>query len=147
MTRMQKIGYIFVGLVVLGVIPIPYLASPDWKVKVVDEKGEPLPGMLVRLSYENYSVENTSHEEDRSTDQNGEAEFPARRSSASTLRRVYFSTLSAMALAHASFGPTATVFAFGNGREGDLVENGYVFSWTGKPEHLESRIVAKLRAQ
>lgn len=128
-------------------IPIPYLSSPQWKVKVVNEKGELLPGMLVRLSYENYSVENSSHEEDRWTDQNGEVEFPAHRSSASMLRRVYFSSLSAMAFAHASFGPSATVLAFGNGREGDVVEDGYVFSWTGKPDHLESRIVAKLRAE
>jgi hypothetical protein len=103
----------------LTFIPVPYLASPEWSILVVDENGNPLPGMLVRLEYQNFSVEQDAHEEDRTTDEHGQATFPSHKLSASILRRCYYTVKSALALAHASFGPNAYVLAFGDHLEGD----------------------------
>jgi hypothetical protein len=102
------------AVLICGLIPIPYLASPEWNVLVVDESGRPLSNILVRLDYENYSVEESSHEDEQTTDSNGRVMFPSHKSSASILRRCYYTAQSAMALAHASFGPSATVDAFGS---------------------------------
>ena len=51
------------------------LASPDWNIRVVDESGKPLPGITVQLAFENYSIEDTSHEEQQITDESGFARF------------------------------------------------------------------------
>ena len=109
---------------------------------MVNEDGDPLPGMLVRLEYRNYSVELNGHEEDRTTDDHGRATFPDHKSSASTLRRCYFTAQSAMALAHAGFGPDAYVLTFGYHLEGSATTGQGITSWTGHPDRMESRIVA-----
>jgi len=143
MSRKDKIR-IFVAIVFVStLIPIPYRAAPDWKVWVVDESGKPVPGMTVRLEYENYSVESTSHEEDQWSDQQGHAHFKARNGWAPTLQRCYYSALSAMAFVHASFGPHDSVFAFGNGLEGYALTGAYITDWTGQPVLMESHIIVK----
>lgn len=109
---------------------------------MVDETGQSLAGMTVRLTWENYSVENTGHEQDLESDQNGNVVFPPHRSSATLLRRVFYTVLSSTALAHASFGPHAFVFAFGEGREGDVVNGDIVVSWNGTPDQINSQVVA-----
>ena len=129
-------------LVILSLFPFPYLAAPRWSVRVVDETGQPLAGMTVRLSWENYSVENTSHEQDLESDQNGNVVFPPHRSSAMLSSRVFYTVLSSMALAHASYGPHASAFAFGKGREGDIVDRDIVVDWNGTPDEMHSQIVA-----
>ena len=139
---MRRIGVAVVFAFALLLIPIPYLASPEWSVTVVDEVGNPISGVVVRLNYENYSIENYSHEQDLVTDANGHVTFPAHRSSASMLRRCYFTAKSALALAHASFGPQAYVNASGKGREGSVISNGVITNWTGHPDRINSRIVA-----
>ena len=133
-----------VFLVLLLLVPVPYLASPRWSVTVVEENGNPLQGMLFRLDYENYSVENISHEQDLYTDTNGRATFPAHREAASVLSRCYYTVRSATALAHASFGPSAYVNVFGHGREGSATSNGVIYFWNGHPESVTSTIVATL---
>ena len=143
MTKTKIMVTIAASLLAISLIPIPYLASPDWVIRVVDGRGNPARGVTVRLSYENYSVEAEGHEEDRITDEQGYARFEAHHSAAPLLQRCWFSALSAMALAHASFGPHAFVFAFGGGMQGDAVSNGYVTDWNGKPERMESVIILK----
>jgi hypothetical protein len=95
-------------------------------VWVLDQNGHAVSGITVRLSYQNYSVEDETHEIDRTTDQDGHAAFAAQTLSSSLLRRLVFTVLSARAGIHASFGPHANVFAFGKGLEGfdvDLQRN------------------------
>ena len=145
MNRRQKLWIGAAVLVVVSLTPIPYLASPEWTVTVTDESGKPLDGMLVRISYENYSVENDDHGIDLYTSGNGRVVFPAQRRTANLISRCYYTTLSAMALAHASFGPSAFVNVFGEGREGEAVENGVVYFWNGKPDRISSTIIAKPR--
>jgi hypothetical protein len=129
-------------------IPIPYKASPQWTVRVVDEAGNPLQGMLVRLSFENYSVESTDHEVDLNTDSQGRVIFPSRTRTASILSRCYYTARSAMALAHASFGPSAYILVFGGGFEGSVnAPDGSTLVWNGKPDRLNSVVVARPREQ
>jgi hypothetical protein len=130
------------AMLVLTLIPIPYLASPEWSVLVVDESGNPLPNMLVRLDYENYSVEDSEHEEERTTGNDGRVTFPPRKSSAPILSRCYYTARSAMALEHASFGPNAYVNVFGDHLEGSATTGQFITFWTGRPDRMESRIVA-----
>ncbi len=148
MTRMRKLRLLAVAVLVALLVPIPYLASPQWTIVVSDEAGHPLRGMLLRLSYENYSVEDSDHEIDLSTDSIGQVIFPAQRRSATLLTRFYYTARSAMALAHASFGPIAYVTFFGEGREGSVdAPDGTVYFWNGKPARVFSTVVARPRDQ
>lgn len=123
-------------------IPVPYLACPSWDVSVVNESGRPLEGMTVRPVYQNYSAENESQEEDRTTDGRGFATFPRRISTASLLRRCVYSIVSAGAGVHASFGRHAYAFTFGHDLQGSATSGQYVTDWTGIPDHMQSQIVA-----
>lgn len=143
MTRIQKAAVAAALLLAILLVPIPYLAAPEWRVRVTDEAGAPLAGMRVRLSYQNYSVENEAHVIEQISDANGTASFPVVYSSASLLGRIYFTSRSAAALAHGSFGPHDWVTVFGQGRVGYADSNGSILNWTGKPEHVNSTIVAK----
>jgi hypothetical protein len=118
-------------------------ATPLWEVWVLDANGRPLAGMTVRLSWQNYSAETSGHEEDRRTDANGYVAFPSRKLRASISDRLLGTIRSASGGAHSSFGPHAYVFAFGQGLQGSAVTGEYVADWTGKPDKVQSRIVAK----
>jgi len=124
-------------------IPVKSLDCPTWDVWVADQSGVPVPGATVRLICRNYSAEQDSHRADVITDAQGHASFRPRTLSASLARRVAVTLSSARAGVHASFGPHAQVFAFGDGFEGFDVDKkrNSVVDWTGKPEHMESRIV------
>jgi hypothetical protein len=143
MIRRRKLAILGACALILLLIPTPYLASPEWTVAVTDQDGHPLQGMLVRLDYENYSVENTSHELERYTDASGRAVFPQQKRFALLASRCYFTTLSAMALAHASFGPSAYLNVFGLGREGSPISNGVEYFWNGRPDRVSTTVVAR----
>lgn len=108
--------------------PVSLLAAPEWEVTVVDENGKPVEGMTVRETWQNYSLEVEGHEMNRQTDANGHANFPAHRAEYSLLSPVA-GTLSAIIHfnVHASYGPHASVFAFGNHFEGSAT--------TGEKKH------------
>lgn len=134
-----------VGPALVAMIPIPTLHCPDWTVTVLDQSGRPVPGALVRLGYTNYSAEGEHHEIDRITDESGQAVFERRTLHASSLRRAYYILLSARAGVHASFGPSATVTAFGDAMEGYDVDpntDTLVF-WHGRPNRMASKIIMK----
>ena len=141
----RRVFWIFVGVAILvGVafVPITSLSSPVWDVSVTDQGGHPISSTTVRLAYRNYSAESQSHEINETTDGHGHVTFSPQTVSASLGRRIVAILSSAAAGVHASFGPHATVFAFGDGLQGVAVdERGNVLDWTGKPAHMESRIV------
>ena len=123
-------------------IPVRSLNCPAWDVWVTDQSGQAVSGVTVRLTCRNYSAERDTHEMDATTDAQGQVAFSARTISASLGRRAFAILSSAMAGTHASFGPHASVFAFGEGLEGFAIDKqGVVEDWTGKPSHMESRIV------
>lgn len=131
------------GLLISLPIPSKSLDAPTWDVWIVDQAGNPVTGINVRESYRNYSAENDGHEETQVTDLSGHVHFEAKTLRSSLLMRVLVTLASTTAGVHASFGPNAWVFAFGNGLEGNDVRNGYVYDWTGSPAKVTSRIVAK----
>jgi hypothetical protein len=131
----------------VGFVPFRTLDCPAWDVWVTDPSGQPVSGVTVRLTYENYSAERQSHEIDATTDAQGHVLFSAQTLSASLGRRVVGTLFSARAGTHASFGPHAGVFVFGNGLEGSDIDKqrDVIVDWTGKPDHMESRIVVAPR--
>ena len=131
------------ALFVFGLIPIRYLAAPQWDVWVKDEAGKPLAGLNVRLDYENYSAESDSHEITLVTDQSGRVTFPSQYGKASLIQRAFYTSASAVGGAHASFGNHAFVFVFGNGFEGDAVTGTHITDWAGSPNEMASSIVAR----
>jgi len=142
-----KIKWAAVGLVIIGIavgfFPIRYLAAPKWDVVVLNEAGESLSGLNVRLVYENYSAESDSHEITLVTDQSGRVAFPSQYRTASLLQRAFYIARSALEGIHASFGNHAFVFVFGSGYDGDAVDGPYITDWTGSPAEMRSKIIAK----
>jgi hypothetical protein len=143
--RRQKKIVLFVGVALLltfavfayRLFPVSSLAAPEWEVTAVDELGGPVEGMTVRESWQNYSVETTGHEMDRQTDANGHATFPAHKAECSLLSQIA-GTVSALIHfnVHASYGPHASVFAFGKHLQGDAATGEYVTDWTGYPASM-----------
>jgi len=115
----------------------------------MDQSGHSVSGVTVRLTYRNYSAESTSHEADAVTDLQGHVAFSAQNLGASLGRRIVVLLSSKMAGIHASFGPHASVFAFGNGHQGFAIDEqrNVVLDWTGTPDRMESRIVVVPRSQ
>jgi len=146
MKPVQKVAIAASVLLLILEIPIPYLASPEWTVVVTDETGRPLPRIPVLLSYENYSVETRNHEIELFTGSDGRVIFPAHKRKALILSRIYYTARSAMELAHASFGPNASVLVSADGREGSVNSpDGTVYFWKGYPDRVTSTIVARSR--
>jgi hypothetical protein len=129
---------------VASLIPFPYQVCPSWEVSVVDTSGSPLPGMTVRLSYQDYSVNRASHEQDRTTDSQGRASFPERVTSRAFASRGGGALLSALSQGvHASLGRHAYVMAFGQGLQGSDFSFGVLNDWKGEPNHMSSKITAE----
>jgi hypothetical protein len=120
------------GTLACWLFPVALLAAPQWEVDVVDEYGKPVEGMVVRETWQNYSVEMEGHEADSLTDVNGPVAFPAQTSEYSLLRQIA-GTVSALVHlnVHASYGPHATVFAVGKGLEGSAATGNFITDWRG----------------
>ena len=143
MPARRVLGIFVVAAILLAFVPIRSVSSPAWDVWVTDQSGQPVSGITVRLTYRNYSAESESHEADAITDAHGHVAFNGETVSASVGRRIVAMLSSAMAGVHASFGPHASVFAFGRGLQGFAIDQqrNVVLDWTGKPDRMESRIV------
>jgi hypothetical protein len=138
-------GLLLVALTVFMAWPTTTAQCPMWDVWVVDQSGQPLQGMTVRLTYQNYSVESGSHSEDLQTDASGHVLFRPKSLKVPRIQRAIGTMESAMGGVHASFGAHAWIWAFGNGLDGDAVSDGHITDWTGAPLRMESKIVAKPR--
>jgi hypothetical protein len=142
--RILTIAGVTAAISLLAINPVfSTLTSPRWEVWVVDENGRPLHGMTVRLSWANYSIERVTHEEDLQTDENGFVVFPAKTSKERLTEAIPEIMDSIRSFPHSNFGPHASIFAFGNWRQGSAVEGGYVIDWAGSPSQMQSRIVAE----
>lgn len=142
----RKMLWIALGVALVAgitLVPVRSLDCPAWDVWVVDQSGRPVSGVTVRLVYQNFSAELKSREVDAITDAHGHARFSAQWLSASLGQRIRAVLSSAAGGAHSSFGPHAYVLAFVNGLEGFALDEqkNVVVDWTGKPDHMESRVV------
>lgn len=140
--RSRRVRVAILVVVTLSLIPFPTLGSPRWRVWVTGPDGQPAQGALVRLTWQNYSAEGESHEEGITTDKDGFVEFSPHKTWASVAQRVFFTLKSATALAHASLGPNAYVFAMKDNWQASDMKDGVEYFWTGKPQLVESRLQA-----
>jgi len=112
-----KIVRIAVAVVLVSVlIPVPRTVAPDWTITTLDAARRPLIGITVREVWQQYSLEDSSHEEDRLTNIRGEVHFPRRTEWTSIAGRI-FGCLRQISGAgvHASCGPHSYLVAFGKG--------------------------------
>ena len=105
-----------VGVLVLAFLPFEQTVAPDWAVTTLDAARHPMSGITVREVWQQYSLENSSHEEDRLTDVNGQVHFPRRiYQSGFALRLVSCMRQIGSLGVHASCGPRSYLVAFGKG--------------------------------
>ena len=52
---------------------------PAWRIQLVDEAGNPVKNVFVRQVWQDYDVDDSDHEEDAHSDQDGYVSFPERR--------------------------------------------------------------------
>jgi hypothetical protein len=106
------------GLLVGVIFLYPFKSTivPSRNVLVVTEDWDPIQGVLVRQSWQNYSLEARGHEEDKLTDDNGRVSFPRRAVRANLLWRAFRLIANIMGQGvHASFGVHTDVIALGEG--------------------------------
>jgi hypothetical protein len=99
-------------LLLVALYPFQSTVVPDWTLRVVDQRGNPVRGKFVRESWAHYSLEleSTVHGTDGWTDDKGYVTFPKGHIRASFARRAIFSVLTDMySLAHGSRGVRADV--------------------------------------
>jgi hypothetical protein len=69
---------ILLALVIVIVIPFPQTTVPAWTAQVVDPSGAPQSNVAVREAWQNYTLEQTPHNEDLITNATGQVAFPRR---------------------------------------------------------------------
>jgi hypothetical protein len=128
MKRKFLFSVILIGFSLLAVLLFPYRTTcvPEWKVRVIDEKGAPIARIWVNQSWENYSLRpGKVYSETRYTDTDGWVDFPERTMRASLRRRAWGPIREVLKLGiHASTGNHAMVLASDTNRRGVLVYNG-----------------------
>ena len=109
-----RIGATFV--LAIAFIPLPQQVAPAWTVTTMNKARKPLQGVTVRENWQQYSLETSSHEEDRLTDSKGEVHFP-RRTQWSTFIGRFAGCIRQFAQTgvHTSCGADSHLVAFGPG--------------------------------
>ncbi len=101
--------------------PITSVTVPEWRYRVVDQSGQPVPGAFVREHWQNYSFEAMGHQDDARTDSAGYVQFPERRVSAAGWRRLLGPVRNALTTGvHAGYGAWASSLSQAGGYEGWL---------------------------
>ncbi len=111
-----------VGLIILinSVLPYSSVIVPEWRVVVIDEDQKPLPNRSVRQIWMHSALEsaNSTHEEDRYTDNSGAVVFPERRVEASPIKRGWVMVLETIDFfSHSSYRPSSIIFVDGSVNE------------------------------
>jgi len=132
---------VIAAVLLVGIWPVRYLASPKWNVWVTLTDGTPVQSINVQLVYQNYSTEDKDHEITLTTDAQGHVQFAAQYQRACFLQTALYTLLAARAFVHASFGRHAYVFAYADGYESTVVTAGFT-DWSGNPATMQSRIAA-----
>ena len=115
-TRITIIRVAAAVLFVSALIPTPQIVAPDWKIRALDAAHRPLAGITIREVWQQYSLEDSSLEEDRLTDNRGEVRFPRRTHWTNFVGRLFGCArqISRTGI-DASCGPHSYLVAFGNG--------------------------------
>jgi hypothetical protein len=111
--------YAWLALTLVAVIlgyPFESTVVPAWRLRAVDERGDPYVGKQVRQAWKHYSLELDAGEnmEDQFTDGNGYVTFPERSIRTPLLWRAVLTTVrAALTVAHGGYGIHADVAATG----------------------------------
>jgi hypothetical protein len=101
--------FAFLGsMALLLLYPFKTTVVPDWRVRIVDEEGNPIRMAVVKEVWQHSTIESASHEEDSITDNDGYVTFPRRTVRGSLLVRIGTPIVNLLNV-HASFGPIAYV--------------------------------------
>lgn len=94
--------------------PFNQTVAPEWDVTVLDADHRPLPNINVREVWQQYSVDDTSHQEDRQSDANGRVHFQRRQQRSNLLQRAGGCVRRIVGSGvHSGCGPAAWIVAFG----------------------------------
>ena len=134
--RIRLLSFLAV-IAAVTVLPFETTVVPAWRIRVVDEAGNPIAGVNAREHWQHYTVETRGHEELLITDENGYVSFPARSVRASILDRIIgvIRNIATTAI-HTSFGPHAHVVVWKGGFE--ITGEGYS-RWSPMPEQITLR--------
>lgn len=113
--RVAIIGAVLVCLIITLFYPFEFTAVPKWKLRIVDQNGQPLSGNRVRESWCHYTFENQTHEEELLSDGDGYVQFP-RRATRGNLVTGVGKFLKGFVILHSSSGPSASVMYLGDYR-------------------------------
>lgn len=108
--RLRRRSIAIAIVLVMAMIPFRTTTVPNWRIRFVDELGKPLSSLPVVQTWRNYSVEQTDHNADGITDQDGYVQFPKRTLWAPLMMRILGPIESVIGSgAHASFGQAAWI--------------------------------------
>jgi hypothetical protein len=111
--RLIIIAVVFLFFVVIGAFYLFETTDvPTWRIRVLDQTGQPVSGVTVRQYWKNYTLESEPGEntEENQSDANGYLQFDRRSSKASIARRIMLTAFSAATLlAHGGIGVSARV--------------------------------------
>lgn len=137
-TTIKRAVLIFSTIIVIAFFfPFDRTVVPLWRFQVVDEAGHPITNTPVRQIWRHYSVEDTDHEQDSITDQNGFAEFPRRTIRVSQFQIIKGAISNFLQYSiHASYGPSSFIIVLAGE---DYINDGhYKKGW-----QLPDRIVVR----
>jgi len=96
--------------------PFKQTIAPEWTIYALGADRHPLANITVREVWQQYSLENEGHEEDRLTDSSGRVQFPRRNLRSSISQRLIGCFKQVMMTGvHASCGAKSYLVAFGKG--------------------------------
>jgi hypothetical protein len=99
-------------LAVFLLYPFETTVVPQWRIRVVDESGNPVRGVGVNEGWRHYSIERSRHEQSLVTDDEGYVTFPRRTVRAGLLVRAVGSMIAALN-PHGRSGPHAFLDVLG----------------------------------
>jgi hypothetical protein len=103
-------------LAAIVLFPFKQTVAPEWTVYTLDANRHPLANVTVREVWQQYSLENEGHGEDRLTDSSGRVQFPRRNLRSSIGQRLIGCFEQVMKTGvHASCGANSHLVAFGKG--------------------------------
>ena len=115
--RVSRLALPVVAIVAaILLFPFKQTIAPEWTIHTLDASRRPIANIIVREVWQQYSLENEGHEEDRLTDSSGRVQFPRRYRRSSVVQRLVGCLKQVMMTGvHASCGANSHLVAFGNG--------------------------------
>jgi hypothetical protein len=120
--RSPRLTILF-AVIALILLLFPYKTTvvPEWRIRVIDETGNPFQGATVRQSWYHYSYD-VGGIDDLTADEVGYVVFPARTFTAPLLYRVLRGGLAYLRSAHGRLGIRSSVWAYSTGVVSDFID-------------------------